>query len=344
MRVSDIIGLTSYVLLLSGCASTSRSTVWFDQLQPAAVSMPQSIDTLYLVDAVGVADLSDSTIKMSELVQRLELEAQEKTLPRKLVDAVELAIRNSHYVPPRTPKVGKQSPATLRQCVDSLLRRHPGSGVLTLECLRGNSWFEFPPYRGEGDQCVDIVCRTLSQFRLTTRTTEFALPPRSDTLVFRGCGATNADIARHLPSLPDKYASVCRDVCDRTLPMFIPQWQRIRRDLIVGTDYASQSAAELAGADKWPEAQSAWEGIYSGVGSAADRARAAINVAICHERADEAYDASVWASMALDLIEAADDKTQKLLAAEKRQAEGIFAAALHRIDQLPTLNRQMGAE
>lgn len=325
--------------LLAGCASVSLQSVYFDQLQPATATIPAGADTLYIVSTDDRARISDSTVQATDPALAEIMWTQEVLAYSRLADPLAKLLNEGKYIGARR-LVGKygQTPAAR---LDSLRRLYGHAPMLLIGRQEAQSWFDIDRSHAPDEVCVAMPCVSAVELTLLVDGRANSLPTRRDTLIFTTCQPSLALAAKHLPQPRDKYREMWSNVADHIESTLVPWWQRTRRDLFVSTNYDSQEAALKAQADNWHAARDDWQRIYATSQSPAERARAAINVAVSFEREDNANDAALWASMALDVIEAADQKTQQHLDEETTQAQGIFRASLRRQDQLILLNSQM---
>lgn len=342
MRTSAIT-LACAALALTGCATVSYKTTGFDVLRPADYTLPSWADTVLLVNSVATPVCNDSTIPAGDAGFAKNMWVYTRGLVAAMFDEMRTDFDESGYI--RLRGIGRQLTLT-PQLVDSLLKGHPSTVIISLDELTCNSSLQVSgSVMTEGEEvegCLDIVSRTATRLTLIASPhSRMGLEPRTDTLIFTSCGATTEQVVRGFPILAMRYREQGRETGKQYAASLLPSWQRVYRSLYVTNSQEMRSAASWVDDGDWGEAKNLWASIYDGSAKTPEKVRAAINMATAYEREDNPVEASMWCSKALDLIDKADSKTTAKLAVEKTRAERMFEYLLARAQEKQTLDKQM---
>lgn len=330
-------------LALNGCATVSYKTVGFDVLRPADYTMPTWADTVLMVDNVTTPVCNDSTVPPGNANFLSNQEAYMRSVGISMFGEMKSNFDQSGYMHLRYLT---HHQALTTQAIDSLLKGHPHTVILSLDALATTSALRTSGKQiTEDDEilgCLDIVTQTRTRLTLIASPySRIALTPRTDTLTFSSCGATTAEVVRGFPSLANRYKEQGRETGERYAESLLPTWQRVYRGLYVTNSSEMTSAAAWVDQDEWQEAKNLWISVYEGKSKTAEKVRAALNMATAVEREDDPVEASMWTSKALDLIEKADAKTAAKLKQEKSRAERMFSYLLSREKEKKELDKQM---
>lgn len=328
---------------LSSCATVSYKTTGFDVLRPADYTLPAWADTVLMVYNVASPVCNDSTVPVGDAGFASNMDTYVRSVGTSIFREMAKDFNESGYMHLRYTT--RQQHLTA-QSIDSLLKGHPRTIILSLDELECNSALRVSGSVINEDNaiwgCLDIVSRTTTQLSLIASPySRVKISERTDTLIFSSCGPTTADVVKGFPILPRRYEEQGRETGRQYAASLLPTWQRVYRGLYVTNTQDMRAAATWVDKDDWEEAKNLWISIYEGKSKTAEKVRAAINMATAFEREDEPVEASMWASKALDLIEKADLKTASGLEQEKARAEKMFGYLLTRAKEKQALDKQM---
>lgn len=337
------IAIICAALAMSGCATVSYKTTGFDVLRPADYTLPAWADTVLMVNNVVSPVCNDSTVPVGDAGFERNIDTYMRSVSTAMFREMAANFNESGYMHLRYMP---QPQRLTTQLIDSLLKGHPRTVLLSLDYLECNSALRVSGgVMNEGDEiwgCLDIVSRTTSHLSLIASPySRIGLNERTDTLIFSSCGPTTADVVKGFPILLTRYREQGRETGHQYAASLLPTWVRMYRSLYVTNSQDMRAAAAWVDKDDWEEAKRLWISIYEGRSKTAEKARAAINMATALEREDEPVEASMWASKALDIIDKADAKTAKTLDLEKARAERMFEYLLARAKEKQTLDKQM---
>ena len=121
---------------------------------------------------------------------------------------------------------------------------------------------------------------------------------------------------------------------------FVPHWEKETRWYFTGMGSRWKEASAYAANEKWDMAEDRWSGLYRGTENWKSRAKAASNLALCHEMRGALKEAYEWAHKSYDLFKrnnGDNDKSTKLL-------ELYVQALAERIRSDKKLNVQFGED
>ena len=121
---------------------------------------------------------------------------------------------------------------------------------------------------------------------------------------------------------------------------FVPHWEKETRWYFTGMGSRWKEASAYAANEKWDMAEDRWSGLYRGTENWKSRAKAASNLALCHEMRGDLKEAYEWAHKSYDLFKrnsGDNDKSTKLL-------ELYVQALAERIRSDKKLNVQFGED
>lgn len=119
-----------------------------------------------------------------------------------------------------------------------------------------------------------------------------------------------------LPKADDALRTAGKYIASKTYVNFVPHWNKESRWYFTGFGSTWKEASAYAGGEKWNLAEERWRHLYQSSGNWKSQAKAASNLALCHEMKGELKEAYDWAHKSYDLFkkQAGDNaKNTKLL-------------------------------
>ncbi len=83
---------------------------------------------------------------------------------------------------------------------------------------------------------------------------------------------------------------------------FVPHWVKETRWYFTGVGARWKEASAYAANERWDLAEARWSGLYQGTANGKSRAKAASNLALCHEMRGDLTTAYEWAQKSYDLF------------------------------------------
>lgn len=353
------------LLLTTRCASVSYKSVTFDVLQPADYTLPTWTDTIMVVDNVVNGLCIDSTLSPNDKRLMDIASYGQGVIPERLVANVSAYIDKSGYVAAHECSRLRSSSEIIKGIlkygeegwqriiakrplsnhdVDSILMGRQHSVILSLDSVVSESYItsiQEANHDGETQICAFIEMATTTHFTLVTPLHQrIPLETRKDTLRFESCGANYYEVGTNFPPFRDRYIEQCSYIAKLYASSLIPTWDRVQRAVYVTNNNLMLSAATWLDANNWDEAKALWTNVWVDADEP-NKLRAALNLALAAEREDDAVQAALWCSRALDTFEAMPAKQQDKLKREKQKADDMFAYFIRRQHDKEVLDKQM---
>lgn len=353
-------------LFASGCASVGYKSVVFDVLEPAACTLPEWVDTVIVKDNVMDGLLVDSTLppndpKLKDIADypytyMSSVAAQQ--LVKSLNSTGYVVAVNGHRqyssqeVADGMSKYGYEGWVAmikkrelLDSDVDSILAGRPSSVILSLDKMNSCTTLRTAEREVDGESmlCATIIAATSARLTLVAGpNARMTATWRQDTLLFDVCGYTPHDVALQMPTIHKRYEEQARNTGAQLANEMVPAWRRVYRSIYVTNNRPMMAAGEWVDLNDWEKAKDLWQSVYQDAKSKpAERMRAAINYALALEREDDAVEAAMWVSRALDIYEALAPKDRNKLADECLRAKAMFGYLIERQHRKAELDKQM---
>lgn len=317
---------------MQACASVSYTAYTFERLRPADYVLPQNCDTIVIMNSLPSATARDLSGNTS---------AEVKSCMRNLPDIGNVffarEVNNSKFV--HIAIEGKTFEyKILPTKIDSICRARSAQAVIS---LRDYSVDTQSVYSVDRDDIVrldnQIIITAQYAFMLPDgRWRDFEL--RVDTVGWIVRGASEQDAYRRLPPQKNMYYSAAQRAGENFAEQIVPAWETCSRYIYSSRNRLMTDAAEWVRREQWDNARDLWQEVYL-TGSALDRARAAVDLALYYERQDNVGTASIWCSKALDLIQSG--QCPKLETRVVNTAEALFVELMERQDEIVLLDKQM---
>lgn len=185
---------------------------------------------------------------------------------------------------------------------------------------------------------LDVKISGVIRAYLPGRPNPLATVYMSDSLFWGESAGNLVMLERILPPTTDAIRAAGEYIGMKASPNFVPHWADETRWYYTGIGARWKEATAYAESEKWDKAMERWSYLYKNSSKAKNRAKAAANIALCHELKNELKEAHEWASKSYDLFKkngGEDSSNAKLLS--------LYVEVLsNRIHSDKKLNMQFG--
>jgi hypothetical protein len=303
--------LASGILFMIIAAPTIR----FNSMNPAPVDVPQSIQSIALVDA-SITD--NKLINVIERGLSLELPGQDKAASQFALEGLFGFLNNNYrFKVIKTPKAYLNT--TMKAVfpepmawgeIESLCETYNVDAIVVLEFLDSDyNLINHVATVQMGFRLYDPSTQSIiDQFRFTH---QMAFPPPSKTVV----GVINRALEKNRA-----VQEVCIQMGDMYGARLAPTWVRIVRDYYKKPRRNQDLAigARMMEANDWPSAISYLEKAVN-IGNRKSRGRAAHNLAVVHEILGDYDTAKYWAQQAWGVYRNKGSKNYAYILSQRKQ-------------------------
>lgn len=331
-RIIDKLIVIAIAAMLQACASVSYTAYTFERLRPADYVLPPNVDTIVIVDC-----MTPSTVVMPAGTTSAEEIKCLRHMPTSTTVFFAREVNNSKFVNIALEGKYFDYQSTLVKA-DSICRARSAQAIIALREYRVSTDVE---YSIGSDNLVLMDNRVIIEAQYS-----FVLPDgrwrdfelRVDTIGWLVRGLTEQDAHRLRPKLSSMYSSAAYRAGENFAGQIVPVWETCSRYIYSSRNNLMTSAAEWVKRNQWDNARDLWQQVYTSA-SSADKARAAVDLALYYERLDQVRMASIWCSKALDIIQSG--QCPKLEERVVNTAQELFDELMERRDEIELLDKQM---
>lgn len=225
------------------------------------------------------------------------------------------------------------------QQVNSLCLSNNADAIISLDRLLFTSHRSIlEPGFGYWEGNLKVQANALFRVHIPGRESALATLIVEDS-VFWNEAAQNPDVLNLFLPSPDAALTMAGTyIGDRTFPNFVPFWMNDARWYYPGIATTWKEGVAYIKANKWESAQQIWEENYNGARRNIQKAKAASNLALCHEMLGELEEARKWAELSLRLFTGSSHRNEE----NKTLLKQYVTVLASRITTDKKLNQQMG--
>lgn len=294
--------IVSMVLTYFFSACTTINTLYFDRLEPAQISFPNSVRKVGIVNNMPLVTNSEQGWVQTDVV----LEGDGKVVAEALAQQIastryfdEVVISDSALCPlkvslqeGRTLKEDWQGNMLSMEQVNEWTDKLGVDMLFSVERVRINlkKGVEFTNYIGQVS-VIDGIITPMLRMYIPNRNRPFLSVTKKDTIYWH----PNVKL-----SLADVVKESSEHIASVLLPVLLPYWEEAARNYYDGGSVDMRDAGVYLREDNWEEAYALWKKVYESK-KGKQKMRAAFNLALYHELQGELEQSEKYLDVAFQL-------------------------------------------